>query len=213
MGLTRIPMSLGGTAQSPLRSSEDSEPILSLDAATSGSAGIVKPDNVSLSVAPDGTLSQIVMFLATGVIQTALAPGSFHAGPIASNWNTAVYPAIGSPGQSTVLPRSFTITLVMIMTDTGPGGATNSTAFNVFLASQLYTPGTPLTQAGFTPLDSALNLTATGPQFLNSVITSFAAGPTITVPVNTCLQWQAVASGEASTVQVICNVVIVGHWN
>ena len=55
--LTRIPMSQGGNAQSPLRSTQDSEPTISVDVATTSAVGVVKPDGTTITIAPNGTIS------------------------------------------------------------------------------------------------------------------------------------------------------------
>ena len=71
--LTRIPMSQGGNAQSPLRSTQDSEPTISVDIATTTAVGVVKPDGTTVTIAADGTIS------ATGTGGTVTHTGTLTA--------------------------------------------------------------------------------------------------------------------------------------
>jgi hypothetical protein len=55
--LTRVTTTLGFNVQSPLVSTQDSDPIVSILPATDLEIGAVKPDGTTITVAPDGTLS------------------------------------------------------------------------------------------------------------------------------------------------------------
>ena len=119
----------------------------------------------------------------------------------------------GSPpaaGRAYVFPLPFTITRVVIQSDTGPGGVAT---LNLTLLIQPFVVGTPFTVAGYATLDSAITATASGSTPMNANITAFAAGSGVAIPAGTGIVWQSITGGGvASTAQVITNMQIYGVW-
>ena len=117
---------------------------------------------------------------------------------------------LNTPGAARVFPRLFTITRVVLQSDSGPG---STATVNLTLVAQPFVVGTPYTAAGFAALDSAIAATASGNTPINANITAFAAGSGVPVPAGTGIAWQAVSgSGAASTISVTATMQIYGIY-
>jgi hypothetical protein len=101
--LTRIPMSLGGNASSPLRSTEDSEPTLSVDLGTALAPGVLQVDGTSITVA-NGVISTIAAIRSVSVTLSAAQINGMFAAPV------LVLPAAG-PG-TVILPSRILLNAV-----------------------------------------------------------------------------------------------------
>jgi len=133
-------------------------------------------------------------------------------------WHTVYPAAAGSNASATNIgipfPSRFTITKVILQSDSGPGGIGNASTATLDLLSNLFVAGTPYVQAAFTVLDTAITLTVTGTGFGNMTITSFTAGSSITVPANTGLAWRlTLGGGTPSTNSVVFNMQIFGFFS
>ena len=115
-----------------------------------------------------------------------------------------------SVGKAYVFPMPFTITRVVLQSDSGPG---STATVNLTLVAQPFVVGTPYTVAGFATLDSAIAATATGNTPMNANITAFAAGSGVPVAAGTGIAWLATpGGGVASTLPFNGEMQIYGVW-
>ena len=137
---------------------------------------------------------------------------TWQAGQTVGTVNLAVingYSRSAQPSLAYVFLAPFTITRVVVQSDSGPGAGTT---FTMTLVAQPFVSGTPFTVAGFATLDSAIAVTASGISPVNANITTFAAGAGVLVPAGTGVVWEGIFSGINSTVSLTTVMQIYGTY-
>lgn len=202
-----LPIVITGTAAGPN---------VTINPATAAASGAVKPDNFSIAVGTAGNVGEVSAagpYISSAVVASATASGvvSFLAInglglSTATSGNIAVTRAY-------IFPKAFTVTRVVIQSDTGPTGIGNAATLTVTMVKAAFAPGTPVTAGSFSVLDSLLVATVTGPTALNADINTFTANPLV-IPANTLAAIQiSSGGGTPSTAQVYMWIQIYGHWS